>query len=357
MAFQKNNVKCDIGSYMHYIRGLRKSGKTTLFRDLVLEEYGKAECGAHISIGNETGANALDELMTDKAENWSQLKEIVSDLVENKADNEFKLVCIDTVDELVRVTTDEVLRQHRIKKGAAADSINEAFGGWGAGRRKVAELIDGLLADLQHAGYGVFLIGHTKLRDVKEKNGDEYQQLKSNLSEDYDGIFANKADIIMTISVDKDIEDGHVVGTKRYMHFRDDGFVDCGSRFTSIPEKVPYGAKEYIEAFEAGVKSSIKGGASDAEIKKRKEAETKQKEKEGAEFAKKSKENKVDERENQKMVDEIMTAFSGFSDEEKEAKKPILKQVKESYGFNTFKDLVSDFPTAKVLEIKNLVLA
>lgn len=356
MAFKKNVVKCDIGSYVHYIRGQKKSGKTTLFRDLVLEEYKDAECGAHISIGNETGANALDELMTDQAENWSQLKEIVSDLIENKADNNFKLVCLDTVDELVKIATDEVLRQHRIAKNKPAQSINDAFGGYGAGRKKVVELIDGIIADLQHAGYGIFLIGHTKLRDVKEKNGDEYQQLKSNLSEDYDGIFANKADIIMTITVDKNIVDDRVVGTKRYMHFRDDGFVDCGSRFTEIPEKVPYGAKEYIEAFEAGVKSSVKGGISDAEMKKRKEDEAKTKAKEGAEFSKKAKENKVDETENQKIIDEIMTAFSGFSDDEKKEKATTLKEVKDKYGFDTFKELVSH-PTSEVLEIKNAVLA
>lgn len=354
--FKKNKVKCDIGSYMHYIRGVRKSGKTTLFRDLVLEEYGKAECGAHISIGNETGANALDELMTVQAENWTELKEIVSDLVENKSDNEFRLIALDTVDELVKIASDEVLRQHRIKKGKPAESINDAFGGWGAGRKKLIELIDNLLADLQHAGYGVFLIGHTKLRDVKEKNGDEYQQLKSNLSEDYDGIFANKADIIMTISVDKDIEDDHVVGTKRYMHFRDDGFVDCGSRFTDMPEKVPYGAKEYIEAFEAGVRSSIKGGATEAEIKKRKEAEVEQKEKEGASFSKKAKDNKVDADENKKIIDEIMTYGQGVSDDEKDDLKKKIAEAKEKYEFDSFKDL-NDFPTKIVKEVKDIILA
>lgn len=356
MAFKKNVVKCDIGSYIHYIRGTKKVGKTTLFRDLVLAEYGKAEAGAHISIGNETGADALDELVTDSAENWAQLKEIVSDLVENKADNEFKLVCLDTVDELVKIASDEVLRQHRIKKGKPAESINDAFGGWGAGRKKLIELIDNLLADLRHAGYGIFLIGHTKLRDVKEKNGDEYQQLKSNLSEDYDGIFANKADIIMTITSDKEIVDDRIVGTKRYMHFRDDGFVDCGSRFKDMPEKVPYGAQEYLDAFEEGVKSSVKGGISDGEIKKRKDAEVKSREKEAAEYTKKAKENKVDEEKNQKIIDEMMAYGQGVPDNEKDALKEKIAKAKEKFDFSTFKELV-DRPTSEVLKIKDLILA
>jgi len=71
---------------------------------------------------------------------------------------------------------------------------------------------------------GIVIIGHTKLKDVKEKNGDEYQQLTSNLNADYDGIFANKADIVMTIAVEKNIDEAkRIKGTTRYMWFRTDG--------------------------------------------------------------------------------------------------------------------------------------
>lgn len=53
---------------------------------------------------------------------------------------------------------------------------------------------------------------------VKEKNGDEYQQLTSNLSADYDGIFANKADIVMTIAVEKNIDENkHVQGSYTFL--------------------------------------------------------------------------------------------------------------------------------------------
>ena len=33
--FKTNKVKCDIGSYIHYWRGIKKVGKTTLFYNLV----------------------------------------------------------------------------------------------------------------------------------------------------------------------------------------------------------------------------------------------------------------------------------------------------------------------------------
>lgn len=350
IEYKKNKVKCDIGSYIHLIRGVRKSGKTTLFRDLLLEEYGSTDFGVQIAIGNETGADALDELISVPAEDWAQLMEIKEDLIENKAEREFKLICLDTVDELCKVAITEVLRLHKKAKGTAAESLNAAFGGYGAGRKKVEELIDGLLADLRHAGYGIFLIGHTKLKDVKEKNGDEYQQLTSNLSSDYDGIFANKADIIMTISIDKTIENGTITGTQRYMHFRDDGFVDCGSRFKGMVDKCEYGAAEYIKAFEDGVKSSMIKPITDKEISKQKKAEEDKRNKAGLEYSKSAKENKIDLERNEEIITEIKDKFSSATDEVQDAVKTKMKEV----GLKNFKD--TEVPT-EALEAVLAVLA
>ena len=342
IEYKKNKVKCDIGSYIHYLRGVKKSGKTTLFRDLLLEEYGSTDYGCHISIGGETGSDALDELITVSAEDWTKLMEIKDDLIENRAEREFKLICLDTVDELVKISINEVLRLHKKAKGTSAESINSALGGYGAGRKKVEELIDQLLADLRHAGYGIFLIGHTKLKDVKEKNGDEYQQLTSNLSSDYDGIFANKADVIMTISIDKTIENGIITGTKRYMHFRDNGFVDCGSRFKGMVDKCEYGARNYIEAFENGVKSSMVKPLSEKEIKKQKEAEEAARNKAGVEFAKNATTNKIDLERNEEIISEIKSRFTDATEEIQSAVKSKMAEV----GLKNFKD--TEVPTASL---------
>ena len=350
IEYKKNKVKCDIGSYIHLIRGIRKSGKTTLFRDLLIEEYGSTDYGVQIAIGNETGADALDELISVPAENWEQLMEIKDDLIDNRKDRDFKLICLDTVDELIKIAIAEVMRIHKKTNGTAAVSLNAALGGYGAGRKKVEELIDNLLADLRHAGYGIFLIGHTKLKDVKEKNGDEYQQLTSNLSSDYDGIFANKADVIMTISIDKTIENGIITGTKRYMHFRDDGFVDCGSRFRGMIDKCEYGARNYIEAFENGVKSSMVKPLSDKEIKKQKQAEESQRAESGIAFSQSAKSNKVNIDRNEEIIAEIKTKFTAASEEVKTAVKEQMKKV----GLSDFKD--ADVPT-EALESVFAILA
>ena len=215
--FKTNKVKCDIGSYIHYWRGIKKVGKTTLFYNLVKEQYGDLNKGLLISLGDEIGYNALDGLVYVQVPTWGDLLEVVDELVENKTDNEFEVVALDTVDEMIKLAKEEVKRLHKKAKGTAAE-FNACFGGYGAPRDKVNELCDDILARLRKAGYGIIEIGHTKIRDVKEKNGDEYQQLTSNLSADYDGIFANKADIVMTIAVERDIDENkiYVVQNRRF---------------------------------------------------------------------------------------------------------------------------------------------
>lgn len=312
--FKTNRVKCDIGSYIHYWRGIKKVGKTTLFYDLVQEQYHDLDKGLLIAIGDEIGYQALDGLVYVECPTWEDIEDVITELVENKADNNFEVIGLDTVDEWIKLAKEEVKRLHKKAKGQAVE-FNACFGGYGAPRDKVIELVDDQLARLRKAGYGLVLIGHTKLRDIKEKNGDEYQQLTSNLSSDYDGIFANKADIVMTIAVEKNIDENkHIDGTTRYMWFRSDGFVDAGGRFSCMPERVEYGADKYIQAFETGVKGAINGKITDKDIQKRKEEEVSERKESATKFAKESKENKIDVERNAELVAIIQAKYSSLED-------------------------------------------
>ena len=117
MAFKMNKVKVDLCSYPQYvIIGQRGIGKTTLFRDIVIEEYGSPEFGLLISCGNESGYHALDNLQVEEVREWSKeygfpeseegvpeefwtrgLVEVIDDLVFNKSNYKIKLVCFDTL--------------------------------------------------------------------------------------------------------------------------------------------------------------------------------------------------------------------------------------------------------------------
>lgn len=255
--WKKNEVSVDLAHYRHYWRAPKKWGKTTMFANLVRELYGDMNKGLLISCGNERGYSALDSLVYVDCPEWSVLMEVVDELVENKAENEFKLLGFDTVDELVSMAQREVIRLEYRKSGERKE-FNACLGGYGAGRKKVEELINAIITRLGDSGYGLIFIGHTKIRDIKEKNGDEYQMLTSNLSSDYDGIFANKADICMMGTIEKNIDGGFVQDAERYMVFRGDGYIDAGGRFADIESKVEVSAKNYIKTVTDAIRKSIK---------------------------------------------------------------------------------------------------
>lgn len=275
--WKKNEVSVDIAHYRHYWRAPKKWGKTTLFANLIKELYGDMDKGLLISCGNERGYSALDSLMYVDCPEWSNLMEVVDELVENKEDNSFAILGFDTVDELVAMAQKEVIRLEYRKSGERKE-FNACLGGYGAGRKKVEELINTIITRLGDSGYGLFFIGHTKIRDIKEKNGDEYQMLTSNLSSDYDGIFANKADICMMGTIEKNIDDGFVQDAERYMVFRGDGYIDAGGRFADIESKVEVSAKNYVQTVTEAIKKAIKSHeVTDEYIETKMEQEQKEK--------------------------------------------------------------------------------
>ena len=347
IKYKTNQVKCDIASYIHYLRGVKKSGKTTLFYQLVKEQYGDLNKGLLISVGDEIGYQALDGLVYVQPETWSELDEVVDDLVENKSENSFEIVCLDTADEVIKLAMQEVKRLHKVKTGQKAE-FGACFGGYGNPRLKVQELVDSILAKLRKAGYGIFVIGHTKIKDVKEKNGDEYQMLTSNLNMDYDGIFSNKADIVSTIVIEKNIDDKkHINGTSRYIYFRGDGFVDAGGRFANMPEKVEYSAKNYIHAFEEGVKNAITQDISDADLKKKIKQEKKERENTAKEYAENFK--NYDEDRNEELLPVIKSKYPSASDDIKTKVKDIMAE----YEFKKFSD--DNIPTIALEKIVELL--
>lgn len=331
--YKTNEVKVDLASYRHYWRGEKKVGKTTLFYDLMMKLYGDPSYGLELSVGNERGFKAIDGMVYDEAPNWETLIEIVDDLIENKADNHFKFICFDTVDELVEIAKKEVIRLDK-KKTGTLHSFNACFGGYGEPRQKVQSLINNIMTRLEDAGYAMIWIGHTKYKDVKEKNGDSYQLLTSNLSSDYDGIFADKADICMMINVEKDIDDGIVQGSNRYMWFRGDGFVDCGGRFPDIEQKVDFSVDNYVRVVSEAIKKSIKSKKVDDKYIAEK---AKQEQEEKERYYNEHKEDLMEEdsiavsEKKEEFIKELKTKIkeilSDLSSEDKQAKRKALKEA------------------------------
>lgn len=275
MEFKKNTIQLDLASYRHYWRGEAKVGKTSLFRDLVIEAYGDAKYGLLLSIGQEIGYKALDNLYAHDCPTWADLKEVVEDLVTNKAENEFKILALDTVDELVEIAEKEVLRLHFMQKQESATSINSALGGYGAGKKKARSLVEDIIAKLERAGYGMIYISHTKIKDITEKATElAYQQLTGALEFSYDAIFSDRADVMAMFTTESQIKDERLKSSVRYIYFRSTNFINAGSRMANLPERIELSAKNYVQTIHTALETSSGVTGKDATKARKQEEKT-----------------------------------------------------------------------------------
>jgi hypothetical protein len=290
MSFKKpvvNKIVTDIKNLTIYIRTLKKFGKSTLFRDTVLEKYGDPERGLLVGLGAEVGYNLLDDLNRTHIETWAELNELKNWLIKEKGkEHNIELIAFDVVDELMPIVEKEVIRQSVIDTKKPCKSINAAYGGYGAGQIKVVELAKEFFLDLKKSGIGVWAIAHTKFKNIKQKGDiDEgYMSLSSTLQSNYESIFGDIFDCVLTGYIDRELEEEtiqvgddekkirHATGEIRKLYLRGNTFIDAGCRFKdgSVPDFIvfdqPNMAKTFIDTLENGMRLSMSGAISEKDF-------------------------------------------------------------------------------------------
>ena len=286
MSFKKpqvNKVVTDIQSLTIYLRSVRKWGKTTLFRDLILEKYGDPEYGLLVGMNAEAGYSILDNLNVTQCETWKDMKELKKWLISEKGkEHNIKMIAFDVVEELLPMAEQEVIRMSNAE-GKATTTFNGAYGGYGEPRKKLQKLIKDYFVDLRKAGFGIFCIGHTKIRTIREK-GDEtegYNVLTSTLSDDYESLFSDIFDCVLTGTIEKTVNSKKITGEERRLYMRGTGYISAGCRFApdSVPEFIVYEgnfARKFIDTLEDGLRNSKTKPISKEEFKKEQIKEAKE---------------------------------------------------------------------------------
>lgn len=279
MAFQKptiNVIKPDIKNLSIYLRSTKKFGKSTLFRDVILEKYGDPSRGLLVGCGNEKGYKMLDNLNATQVKTYKDLQELADWLINEKGkEHNIEMVAFDTGDELALIADTETIRQSNVENPSKkCKSIKAAFGGYTAGEKYSAnDIIKPYMTKLEDAGFGVWVIAHTKFKTIKEKGGleeDGYMQLSSNMGADYEAAFGDIFDVTLTGVIDRDLEEKKVgdkvkkyaTDTVRKLYFRGTTLIDAGGRFAdgAVPEYMvfdkPNMAADFIRVVEEGMEKS-----------------------------------------------------------------------------------------------------
>ena len=282
MAFKKpkvNKITADIANISIYLRSTKKFGKTTLFRDVIMAKYGDPERGLLIACGNEQGFSMLDNLNFVTIDNYRDLVDLCNWLIKEKGkEHNIEIVAFDTGDELALIADKETIARSKEETGKPCKSIKGAFGGFQAGPEYSANnVVKPIISGLKKAGFGIWVIAHTKFKTIKEKGGldeDGYMQLTSNLTPNMESAFGDCLDVVLTGVIDRDLEkktkkagqftktENFVTDTVRKLYFRGTTLIDAGGRFAAdaVPEYMVFDKQnmgaDFIRIIEDGIEKS-----------------------------------------------------------------------------------------------------
>lgn len=324
-------------------------GKSTLIKEVCEKLVGKDGYLA-MDVGREDGHSAINGIISEKVEDWSKYEEIVNDIIDNKDTDykDLKVIIIDTYDEFCRLAENEAIRQYNIKniskdKNKKAETINQAYGGYGKGLDKTIDLMLDSLWQLKQVGVSFIIIFHVKKKDIDDVMTEEqYSILTSNTTQRYFNAIKTKLHFLGLAYIDRDIvkyktgkkdsktnediERGKIVSESRVINFRDDTYsVDSKSRFADIVDKISFDADEFIQAMQDAIlKEHAKSGVPIEESKKKQAKEAKAKEKAGLEKIRQEKTNADLEESREKYIETITSKFSKADDEIKKQAKKLL---------------------------------
>lgn len=337
-------------NYSICLAGIGGIGKTTLAKE-VCEKLVGEDGYIHLNIGREAGVDAINNIITEDVPDFEKLTEVIDDIVENKTDEypDLKVVIMDSLDELIRITEAEVVRKEH-QKDSNINSILQVRGGFGKGQDYCMDIILDKIFELKSVGVQTFLIAHTKKSDMVDAvTQNSFSQLTADISQRQFNAIKNKMDIVAVGYLDRqfktektgrknvvtkqEVTVNRVAEETRVISFRDDSYcIDSKCRFADIVSKIPFDSDEFIKALKDAIEAeNTKGGISDKEAKKIQAEKDKKIASEAAENSRKAKEfaTEVDEARNTELIEQIKPLFLS-ENTTKEIKDKVKTYMKEN---------------------------
>lgn len=280
---QIHKIEADIKNAYIYLRAVRKWGKTTTWKNIILQKYnGDASRGLLIEVGNEHGTTMLDNINTTHVSSYKDLIQLKDWLIAEKGkEHNIEMLCFDVVDELQDIFDKEVIRLNNIENpNKPSKSIKSCFGGYNAGVEMSASKIKEYMESLKSAGFGIICIGHTKMKAVSDRASTEdekWMTLTGTLPSNYNSAIADICDIVLTGNIEREFETkgegdnakNYLVSEERRLYFRPTELIDAGSRFApgAVPDFIVFDstpeefAAKLIKTIEDGMEKSKSGAA------------------------------------------------------------------------------------------------
>lgn len=204
-----------------------KTGKTT-----TAAKFDKA-----LLLAFETGFLAIEGCMAQPINKWSEFKQVLKQLKDERAHGVYSNIIVDTADIAYDLCEKYICNQ------AGVSAINEIPYGQGWGR--AAKEFDEALRSIPQMGYGLVLISHSQDKVFKdEQTGEEYNQIVPTLGNKPRLIVDRMSDIIGYARPVED-EDG---STHTVLYMRGTPRFIAGSRFKYTPDKIDFTYDNLVDA-------------------------------------------------------------------------------------------------------------
>lgn len=275
-------MKKKFEDYDYIILGVGGIGKTTLVHEVGKKISGNNEGTFIITCGAENEPMHIDGAFGETDKTFEELAECVKYLCEHKDEYPYtKFVAIDSLDELVRIACDYVVREwNRLCEKAnkpedKCKSVAQAYKGFQKGEDRAVDLIIKQIVKLKDAGYHLIYIGHTKVKsstDVMQDN-TKFDQLTCSVQPKFYNAIKDKANLAVMCYFENEIvgvkeeknpfnkkmeKKGTLVNKKRVMLFTDDSnTVDTKTHFEYIVNKADMSADNLIKAVEDAIAAKL----------------------------------------------------------------------------------------------------
>ena len=240
---EKNVISRDLKGKYVLLYGKPKSGKTTAacsFPDAVLLAF-------------EKGYNAIGNAFPYDVNKWSDFKMALRDLEDQRSKDRFKTVIIDTVSICWEMCEKYVCQQNGVQK------IGDIP--WGAGYTSCKKEFETSIRRITQLGYGVVLIAHSASRVEKTADGSDIEIISPDLPKRAAEVCNGIVDIIGYIG--NEWVNGE---RKRWLYTRETPTLFAGSRFKYMPDKIPFGYNELVNAIAEAIEmAEEKDGATVAD--------------------------------------------------------------------------------------------